>query len=137
MTVECAIKRTKIKKKKKKEGTKKERKRPGKKEGRKGEEARGRSGRGIELILLNVTHALLQRGGATPVPFVPGGNKRRFHPREMLPSYCLLLAPCPDRFPLPSFPARPPLESNTRSVLPSSRPRMLPTRLPLHGDSQK
>ena len=36
--------------------------------------------RGIELILLNVT----LRAIAPPTPFVPAGNKRRFHPRDVV-----------------------------------------------------
>lgn len=53
--------------------------------------------RGIELILLNVT----LRAIAPPTPFVPAGNKRRFHPRDVVKLLSL-----PRVFPtslLPSF----------------------------------
>lgn len=81
-------------------------KRPGRPDERKEwiEEA-GRSGRGIELILLNVTHALLQRG-ATPVPFVPGGNKRRFHPRDVAKLLSLPRSFLPPRLSVTSFSSR-------------------------------
>lgn len=60
-----------------------------------------REGGGIELILLNATREPLQRGVAQQLPFVPEGNKRCFHPRDVVkllsrapPSPTVLVAFC-------------------------------------------
>lgn len=57
-----------------------------------------RRGRGrIELILLNVTLRAIAPGSPPPTPFVPAGNKRRFHPRDVVKLLSL-----PRVFPTPS-----------------------------------
>lgn len=57
-----------------------------------------RRGRGrIELILLNVTLRAIAPGSPLPTPFVPAGNKRRFHPRDVVKLLSL-----PRVFPTPS-----------------------------------
>lgn len=51
----------------------------------------------IELILLNVTLRAIAPGSPPPTPFVPAGNKRRFHPRDVVKLLSL-----PRVFPTPS-----------------------------------
>lgn len=70
-----------------------------------------RRGRGrIELILLNVTLRAIAPGSPPPTPFVPAGNKRRFHPRDVVKLLSL-----PRVFPTPS-PSLPSFISDTSVI---------------------